>query len=179
MSATQEFTDDQLATLRRIEKAPFAPEARYRDMNPLVPTGEIRPAHEVVPHPDLTTGTAAEWSSYYLAQAYAEHGLGLHLMHQLGDMRTADVGELQEMGNAYVRFADYFALGFLMRHVSDEVARDLGSILDFGDTLDEWTVQWLTEAGIDPQRIRSSATREEDRAEGERRRAERAAQATS
>lgn len=171
MSET-EFTAEELATLRRFEQAPFAPECRYRDMNPLVPTGEIRPAHEVAPPPGPDS-TAAEWSAYYLAQSYAAHGLGLHLMRLLDDFRDAPVADVQEMSNAYAEHAHLFALGFLLRHVSDDVARTLAELLEMGET-DELTFEWLRNAGVNPQHIRSDLTRAEAIAAGEARRAERA-----
>jgi len=166
---TPEFTADELTTLRRFEAAPFAPEAKYRDCNILVPTGEIRPPHEVVPSPDFD-GTAAQWSTYYLAHAHAAHGLALHLMRQMSVIAEAPVADVQEMGNAYADFADQFAIGYLLRHVSDEVARELAQVLEFGDNL-ELTYEWLDQAGVAPEHIQSYPSQAESIAIGEARRA--------
>lgn len=164
-----EFTEDELATLRRFEAAPFAPEAKYLDCNILVPTGEIRPAHEVVPAPDFD-GTAAQWSTHYLAQAHAAHGLGLHLMRQMGDIAGAPVADIQEMADAYADFAHLFAVGYLLRHVSDDVARELAEVLELGDNL-ELTYEWLDKAGVAAEHIRSEPSRSERVAAVEARRA--------
>jgi len=173
-----DFTPEELATLRRFEGAPFAPEAKYRDMNPLVPSGEIRPAHEVVPPPDPRTGTAAEWSAHYLAKSYAAHGLGLHFVRSVtrGDAEAVPVETYVEMRDAYAEAAHTFAVGYLLRHVSDEIAQELAAILEMADS-DELTYDWLLAAGINPQQIRSDATRAESIADGEARRAQREAEA--
>jgi len=167
-----EFTDDELATLRRFEQAPHAPEAKCRDMNPLVPTGDIRPADQVVPHPADLDVTAAQLSNYYAAQSYAAHGLGRHLMRRIKDFTAAPVADVQEMGDAYADMAHHFAIAYLLRHVPDEVARDLTAILEMGDS-DEWVWQWLKEAGVNPQHIASAPDRAECVAAGEASRAER------
>lgn len=169
-----DFTEIEADTLRRFEAAPFAPEAKYRDMNALVPTGDIRPAHEVVPEPDRQTGTAAEWSAYYLAKSYAAHGLGLHFVRAVTrrDAETVPVETYIEMGDAYADAAHTFAVGYLLRHVPDQIARELAGILEMADS-DELAYDWLKATGIDPQHIRSYPTRAEEIAAGEARRAER------
>jgi hypothetical protein len=168
-----EFTEAEMATLQRFQAAAFAPEAGIRDMNPLVPSGEIRHAHEVVPEPDLATGTAAQWSTYFLAAAYAQAQLGRHLIHRTRGERPADPADIAAVGEAYARLADLFSLGFLFRHVSDEVARDLAEIHDTGEAV-EVLWDWLTEVGIDPHLIKTAVTPDEVRAEVRRRQAERA-----
>lgn len=168
---TVDFTPEELATLRRFEAAPFAPEAKYRDMNALVPTGDIRPAHEVVPEPDSNSGTAAEWSAYYLAKSYAAHGLGLHYVQTVTrpDAGTIPVETYIEMGDAYAEAAHTFAVGYLLRHVPDGIARELAGALEMADS-DELAYDWLKAAGIEPQHIRSTPTRAEAIAAGEARR---------
>lgn len=178
--AAPDFTAEQLATLRRFEAVPFAPEAKYRDMNALVPTGEIRPAHEVVPEPDPDTGTAAEWSAHYLAKSYAAHGLGLHFVHAV-TRPAAGVIPMEtyiDMGDAYAEAAHTFAVGYLLRHVPDDIARELAGILEMADS-DELAYDWLKAAGINPQHIRSDPTRAENIAAGKVRRAEHEARATA
>ncbi|HEU5026619.1 MAG TPA: hypothetical protein VFV01_17010 [Spirillospora sp.] len=174
-----DFSPGELATLRRFEDTPFAPEAKYLDMNPLVPTGDIRPADEVVPEPDPDTGTAAEWSAHYLAQSYAAHGLGLHYIRTVTkpNAGTIPVETYIDMGDAYAEAAHTFAVGYLLRHVPDDVARELAGILEMADS-DELAYDWLKAAGVEPQHIRSAPTRAESIAVGEARRAEREAQVT-
>lgn len=163
-----DFTAAEIATLCRFEETPDAPESRVIDASPLVPTGQIRPADEVAPQPDLVRGTAAEWSAHYLADAYAHAQLGRYFVRTMGDFRAADFEEVREMSRAYERLAELFSLGLLFRHVSDEVARELGEILKTGETV-EVLWNWLSEAGINPHHIKTAPTHAELQQAAERR----------
>jgi len=164
----KEFTEAELATLERFDAAPSRsgwPEA------PLTPPGPIVPAHELVPQPSTETGTAAEWSTYYLARAYAHERLATHVLPR-GLGLDADWTDYIDAVHQYV---DAFSIAFLLRRVTDEVARELMSWLEAGDTPSEFTYQWLQEAGVDPRRIRMAMTHDEVRAERQRLQAQRQA----
>jgi len=158
----QEFSDLEMATLARFDAAqarfPWAEE-------PLTPTGPIVHAHELVPQPSTETGTAAEWSTYYLARACAQERLATFLVPR----GVGPDDELTDYLAALTQFVSDFSIAFLLRRVPDEVAQELMGWLDSGDVADEWTYQWLREAGVNPGHIRSALTRDEIRAERERR----------
>jgi len=165
----QEFSPQELATLQRLDGQPHArPECRVIDLRPLTPTGPILRAYELVPQPDEETGTAAVWSTHYLAEACAAEKLAHHLMPRNAGPDDDWTDYLAALGD----FVHLFSIGFLMRHVSDETARELANSLYAGDVADEWMYQWLRETGVDPGRIRSAMTTDEIREARQRRRAE-------
>lgn len=123
-------------------------------------TAEQQRAWDLVPRPNADTGTAAEYSTYYLAQAAAGMKLAQEAMKgAFGEHK--DTTAMLDYTDAVQSFVHLFAIGFLMRRVSDDVARELDAWLESGDQADEWTWQWLNEAGVNPDLIRRLSTRQE------------------
>lgn len=174
----EEFTPAELEKLAefdaaRNERVPFAEE-------PLTPTGPIVYPHEMVPHPmaqpdGYRTGTAEEWARAEAARAWAQRGLSWHLVSN-PSLSSKTPEEMHDYIAEHSEWVDQFSIWFLLRHVSDDVVRELGEILDAGDCLDEMLWDWLNGQGIDAKRIRSFPTRAEAIERQTQRRAEREAQ---
>jgi hypothetical protein len=129
---------------------------------------------DLVPEPNAETGSAAEFSTYYLAQAAAAMGLVNETMRPAFDGEP-NMTAMLDYTDAIMDFVHLFAIGKLLRQVDDDAARELASWLEAGEQADEWTWQWLSEAGVDPELIDRLPTRQERAEHYERRRAERKA----
>ena len=160
-----EFSAHELETLRRVDATPSTRDGGYLNDQPITPAGPIVPVEELLQRPDLDTGTAAEWSTWFLAHSWAHRNAALQDMPRpareaRGGDRPAPAraasGDMLSYLVHHNQFADTYLIGHLLRHVPDDVAREVMTYLDDGDAANEALHAWLAEAGVKSERIRSA-----------------------